>query len=112
MGVKVLGTMVTFDNHFDVEVENRRARATATFWASWELLGCARTPLSKRIQVFRATVEASFIWCAGSWSLTVEQLQRIKGAQWRLLRNMLRLKRDSGESMTDLIIRAARSNQA
>ncbi len=72
----------------------------------WELLGCASTPLSKRIQVFRATVEASFSWCAGSWSLTKDQLRRIKGQQSRLLRKMLRLKRDKGESMADLIIRA------
>ena len=63
-------------------------------------------------QVFRATVEASFFWCAGSSNLTVEQLQRLKGAQSRLLRKMLRLKRDSGESRTDLIIRAkTRSKQ-
>ena len=92
IGFKVLGTMVTFDSRFDVEVENRLARATATFWASWELLGCTSTPLAKRILIFRATVEASFFWCAGSWSLTVEHLQRIKGAQSRLLRKMLRMK--------------------
>ena len=71
--------MITFNNKFDVEVENRLTRATATFWASWELLGCTYTPLAKRIQIFRATVEASFFWCAGSWSLRAEQLQRING---------------------------------
>ncbi len=97
---------MTVENDVEVEVEKREARATEKCWANWELLGCASTPLSKRIQVFRATVEASFFWCAGSWSLTVGQLQRNKGAQSRLLREMLRLKRDSGESMTDLIIRA------
>ena len=104
VGFKVLGTLITFDNHFDVEVENRLTRATATFWVFWELLGCTSTPLAKRIQIFRATVEASFFWCAGSCNLTVEQLQHIKGAPSRLLRKMLRLKRNSGESMTDLII--------
>ena len=33
-GFKVLGTMITFDNHFDAEVDNRLAGATATFCAN------------------------------------------------------------------------------
>ena len=95
-GFKVLGTLVSFDNGFDVEVENRLARAWRAFRASWELLGCTSIPLAKRSQVFRATVEASFFWCAGSWNLTREQLQRIRGQQTRMLRKMLRIKRDFG----------------
>ena len=79
-GFKVLGTMITFDNNFDVEIENRLARANATFYANWELLGCTSSPLAKRMQIFRATVESTFLWCAGSWNLRVEQLKRIKGA--------------------------------
>ena len=85
-GFKVLGTMVTFDNNFDVEVENRLARATRAFWTNLEMLGCASVPLSKRLQIFRATVEASMFWCAGSWNLRAEQLQRIRGAQSRRIR--------------------------
>ncbi len=64
-GFKVLGTMVTFDNGFDGEVEHRLATATRTLWSNWELLWCVSIPLAKRLQVFRATVEASFFWCAG-----------------------------------------------
>ncbi len=45
-GFKVLGTMVTFDNNFDVRIENRLARASATFSANWDLLGCASAPFS------------------------------------------------------------------
>ena len=47
-GFRVLGTVVTFDNNFDVEVENRLARATRAFWASWEMLGCAGVPFFTR----------------------------------------------------------------
>ncbi len=68
-GFKVLGTMVTVDNTFGVEVENRLARATRAFWANWDVLGRVSIPLPKRLQVFRATVEASMLWCAGSWNL-------------------------------------------
>ncbi len=107
-GFKVLGTMVTFDNNFDVEIENRLARASATFSANWDLLGCASAPLAKRVQIFRATVEATFLWCAGPGNLRVEQLKRIKGAQSRMVRNMLRVKRRDGEEMDELIIRSNR----
>ena len=58
--------MVTFDNNFDVEVENRLARATRAFWTNWEMLGCVSVPLPKRLHIFRAAVEASMLWCAGS----------------------------------------------
>ena len=95
-GFKVLGTLLTFDNNFDVEIENRLARAWRALHANWELLGCKSIPLTRRLQVFRSTVEASFFWCAGSWSLTMEQIRRIKGQQSRMLRKMLRIKRDMG----------------
>ncbi len=58
-GFKVLVTMVAFDNTFAVEVSYRLARATKTLWSSWELLGCVSIPLPKRLQIFRAAVEAS-----------------------------------------------------
>jgi hypothetical protein len=83
-GFKALGTMVAFDNNVDVEVGSR------------ELLGCASAPLAKRVQIFRATVEATFLWCAGSWNLRADQLKRIKGAQ------------EEGEEMDELIIRSNR----
>ncbi len=105
-GFKALGTIVTFDNNFDVEIENRLARASATFNANWDMLGCASASLAKRVQIFRATVEASFLWCAGSWNLRLEQLKRIKGAQSRMMRRMLRIKRWDGEEMDELIIRS------
>ncbi len=58
-GFKVLGTIITFDNNFDVEIENRLARANATFYANWELLGCVSVPLNTRLRVFKAVVDAS-----------------------------------------------------
>ena len=73
VGFKVLGTMLTFDNKMDVEVEHRLSRANNAFFANWELLGCVSVPHDKRIRVFKAVVDASVFWCAGSWNLTMEQ---------------------------------------
>ena len=95
-GFKVLGTLLTFDNNFDVEIENRLARAWRALHANWELLGCTSIPLTRRLQVFRSTVEASFFWCAGSWNLTMEQISRIKGQQSRMLRKNVKDQKRQG----------------
>ena len=63
------------------------------------LLGCVSVPLSKRILIFKAAVDASVFWCAGSWNLTREQHERLRVFQMRLLRRMLRIKRADGENM-------------
>ncbi len=47
-GFKLLGTFVTFDNSFDVEIENRLTRSSRSFHASWDMFGCTSVPLSKR----------------------------------------------------------------
>ena len=70
VGFKVLGTYVTFDNNYEVEIENRLTKADKAFWANWSLLGCVSVPLPKRLSVFKATVNASMLWCAGTWYLT------------------------------------------
>ena len=59
-GFKVLGTIITFDGRFDLELENRLTRANRAFYPSWDLLGCITIPLAKRIQIFRSVVESSF----------------------------------------------------
>ncbi len=72
-GFKVLGTIRTFDNKFDQEIEYRLSRANAAFYANWHLLGCISIPLVTRLRVVRAVVDASISWCAGSWNLTRDQ---------------------------------------
>ena len=57
--------MLTFDNKMDVEVEFRLSRANNAFYASWDLLGCVSVPLSKRILIFKAAVDASVFLVRG-----------------------------------------------
>ena len=75
VGFKVLGT-----------------RANNAFFANWALLGCISVPLKTRIRVFKAVVDATIFWCAGSWTLTREQNERLRTFQMRLLRRLLRKK--------------------
>ncbi len=44
----MLGTIVTFENNLDVEIENRLARASVSFNANWDMLGCASAPSRQR----------------------------------------------------------------
>ena len=70
VGFKVLGTMLTFDNKMDVEIEYRLSRASNTFFANWDLMGCVSVPLKTRMRIFKAVVDAPVFWRAGSWNLT------------------------------------------
>ncbi len=79
VGFKVLGTYVTFDNRFEVEIEYRLMRADRAFWANWSLLGCVSVPLEKRLSVFTAAVNATMLWCAGTWNLTRAQNEKNQG---------------------------------
>ena len=89
VGFKVLGTMLTFDNKNDVELEYRMTRANNAFYANWDLLGCKSVTLGTRLRVFRAVVDAAMFWCAGSWNLTREQNERLRTFQMRLIRKCL-----------------------
>ncbi len=77
-GFKVLGTIVTFDIKYDLEIEHRLSRANTAFYASWSVPGCASVPLKTRLRVFRAAVDASVFWCAGSWNLSREHNERLR----------------------------------
>ena len=105
-GFKVLGTQITFDNSYEVELESRLRKADSAFWANWGLLGCVSVPLVKRLAVFTASVNATMFWCAGTWNLTRAQNGKIRVRQMRLIRRMLRLKRRDGEVMGDFLYRA------
>ncbi len=105
-GFKVLGTQITFDNNYEVELESRLMKADKAFWANWGLLGCISVPLEKRLAIFTSAVNATMLWCAGTWNLTRAQNEKIRVRQMRLIRRMLRLKRREGELMGDFLHRA------
>ncbi len=105
-GFRVLGTMLTFDNKFDVEVEYRLSRANNAFYANSDLLGCVSVPLKTRLRVFRSVVDASVFWCAGSWNLSREKNERLRTFKMSLLRQLLRVKRLEGEDMGTFLHRA------
>ncbi len=101
-----MGTFLTRESKFDNELRRRLSRANGAYYASWELLGCTRIPLEKRLQVFRPVVDTAVFWCAGSWNFMREQNEHLRTTHIRLIRKMLRLKREDGEEMGTFLRRA------
>ena len=100
VGFKVLGVQLTFDNCFEVELQNRMARAWRAFYKYVDLLCCHDAPLSSRLSLLSTLVSTSLFWCCGSWNLTARQVSKLKGMQQQMLHKMVALRRHDGESQT------------
>ncbi len=75
-GFKVLGTMYTLDNNDERELQHRVARAWKA-WFRWRsILCCRHTAPAKRLRLAERVLRPAVLWCAGSWNLRSQQLQR------------------------------------
>ena len=64
-------------------------------------------PLRKRLRLFGATVSRSFLYAAGTWTLTEERARKIRTAQRRMLRAMLGQGRQVDEKKAAKVTRKA-----
>jgi hypothetical protein len=96
-GFKVLGTMLTFNNKNDLELERRIRAAWNAFYKNRLALCSKESPLTKRLEYFTRSVHPAFFWCAGSWNLRTDQNQKIRGVQRSMLRKMCHFKRREAE---------------
>ena len=92
-GFKVLGVSLSFDNSFEVELQNRIARAWRAFYKYAHLLRCRTAPVSVRLKLLTNLVSSSLFWCAGSWNLTARQRSKLRGVQQDMLQKMITLRR-------------------
>ena len=104
-GFKALGTFITFDNQFDVELTRRISAAWGAFCKFAKLLKCQEIPFGERCKMLARGVHPALFWCSGSWNLRKDQLQRLRGVQNSMLRKMLKFTRGSGESIGDFMHR-------
>jgi hypothetical protein len=105
VGFNVLGVQLTFDNCFEVELQNRIGRAWRAFYKYAHLLCCQRAPLGNRFQLLQSLVSTSLFWCAGSWNLTAKQASKLRGVQQDMLQKMVRLSRRPGKETDDYMYR-------
>ncbi|CAK0873857.1 unnamed protein product [Prorocentrum cordatum] len=104
-GFKVLGTVLTFDNNAEVELQNRFARSWRAFYKYQHLLCCRKAPLSERLKLLQSLVSTSLFWCCGSWNLTAQQRSEIRGVQQAMLRRMMPLRRWPSETLSNFMHR-------
>jgi len=88
-GFNVLGTIITFDASFEVELRNRISRAWRAFYSHSVLLCCRTAPLKDRLRLLTLLVVSSLFWCSGSWNLTSRQVSKLRGVQLKMLQKIV-----------------------
>ena len=112
----MLGTVVTFDNSAELELQQRICKAWRAFLKHKHILCCRTAPIPERLKLLQSLVGTTLFWCSGSWNLTVKQVSRLMGAQQAMLRKMLPLRKrplESDEKLmerTGAFIKLAKSN--
>ena len=81
-GFKMLGTMLTLDNNFEVEIEHRVARAWAAYSTHRELITYRPGSLKKRLKLLDMIVSSALFWGAGAWNLTTKQEMTLPSLRW------------------------------
>jgi hypothetical protein len=108
LGYKVLGTILTFNNRNDLELDRRIRAAWGAFFKHKSVLCSKACPLSKRITYFTRIVHPAFFWCTGSWNLRSDQFSKVRGAQRNMIRKMCHFKLRESEDLESFM---KRSNQ-
>jgi len=104
-GFKVLGTFVTFDNAFDVELGRRIRAAWSAFSKFACLLKCNVISLECRLRMLAKAVHPALFWCAGSWNLRTNQLSKLRDLQRKMLRKMIGFKMTEEETIAEFMSR-------
>ena len=90
---KYLGRELRLDAHDDAEIDNRINGAWRRFMSLRKELCNQHFPLMQRMRLFGATVSATLVYGAGTWTINEDRASKPRGAQRRMLRSMLQRKR-------------------
>jgi len=106
VGYKVLGTFITFDNQFDVELRRRISAAWGAFFKFKPLLCCSLITLKTRLTILGRAVHPALLWCAGSWNLRKDQLATLRAVQYTMIRKMMGFSKGIEETMDEFMQRS------
>jgi len=106
VGYKVLGTFITFDNQFDVELRRRISAAWGAFCKFKPLLCCSLISLKIRLTILGRAVHPALLWCAGSWNLRKDQLATLRAVQYTMIRKMMGFCKGIDETMDEFMLRS------
>ncbi|CAK0878369.1 unnamed protein product, partial [Prorocentrum cordatum] len=86
-GFKTLGAIVTVDNSFEKEFDNRISKAWGCYFKCRALLVHKSGSLKKKLHLLDMTVKLALLWRAGAWILNVHQERAISGVQRKMVRS-------------------------
>lgn len=112
VGIKVLGTILTTDNRYTVELKQRIAKAWRVYHCIAAKVTCRRASLKLRIRMLDAHVLPSLLWGSGCWNLTHQDLEHIRGFQQKLIRRTLGMGRKEGEETKEYMLRTQHAVKA
>ena len=77
VGFKVLGTRITFDGKQDLELEIRLDKTWKAFFKFRDILTNKAVGVGKRLLLAERILRPCALWCAGSWNLRADQLDKL-----------------------------------
>ena len=109
---KYLGRKFSVDEFRNAEFNNRLAMGWAALFKFKGALCNRQLSLKHRMALFEATVTPSVLYACGTWTVTAEMLNKLRGTQRRMLQWMIRTARRTDEPWPDYISRATHAAEA
>ena len=111
-GFRILGAQFTLAGGISKELDARVAAAWGKFRQIWPLLRRKDTSVTKRLRLFDSSVGSCFLWCCESWTLSKQQMSKIRSAQRSMLRRFAGPRRRPDETYIEWVQRATREAEA
>ena len=103
---KYLGRKLSIDEYHNTELENRLASGWAAFFKLKGALCNRIVPLKDRISLFESSVTPCVLYACGTWTMTASREHKLRCARRRMLRWMIKPRRDDSEDWPEYIKRA------
>ena len=111
-GFTFLGTSLTLDGSFEVEIRDRIAKAWRAFWRLRSWLLRRSVSVRARLQPWRAAMRATLFWCAGSWRLPCSLGDELVRAERAMYAKIVMMPRRAEDTMWSYRERSARNLEA
>ena len=101
-----LGRALCMADWHNYELDNRITKAWASFHSLRKVL-CSRTyPLRQRLALFEQVVTATILYGSASWTMTTARSQLIRSVQRPMLRRVVGIVQQDGETYVEWIQRS------
>ena len=103
---KYLGRKLSIDEYHNTELDNRLASGWGAFFKLKGALCNRNVPLKDRIALFESSVTPCVLYACGTWTMTTSREHKLRCTRRRMLRWMIKPRRDESENWPEYIKRA------